>query len=53
MLWLPDRATQLTSPQGELGGLVRDRRPREGPALVTFVVAECPLCADCVEKLRR
>ena len=45
MLGLLDRATKLTSPQGESGGLVRDRKPGEGLALVTFVVAECPLCA--------
>jgi hypothetical protein len=44
MLGLLDRATQLTSPQCEACGLVRDRKPGEGQALVTFVVAERPLC---------
>jgi hypothetical protein len=46
MLGLLDRTTKLTSPQGESGGLVRDRKPGKGLALVTFVIAECPRRAN-------
>jgi hypothetical protein len=46
MLGLLDRATKLTSPQGEPGGLVRGRKPGEGLALVTFVIDECPRRAN-------